>query len=175
MEKGEAVKQTVAPATQDWREGRRYRALELRQQGWTQQAIAEALGMSQGWVSQIVRAGETQGFAGLQKRRASGAPLKLKAMQRQELLQLLEQGAEAHGFSGDLWTSQRIVQVIEQQFGVTYHEHHIPKLLRACGWSPQKPVVRASQRDEAQIQAWQEQRWSELKKSRSRRAGNSVY
>lgn len=153
-----------APATQDWREGRRYRVLELHQQGWTQQAIAEALGMSQGWVSQVVRVGEAQGFAGLKKRRASGAPPKLKPVQQQQLLTLLAQGAEAFGFTGDLWTSQRIAQVIKLQFAVQYHAHHIPKLLRACGWSPQKPLVRASQRDEAQIQQWQAERWPALKK-----------
>jgi transposase len=153
-----------APATQDWREGRRYRVLELHRQGWTQQAIAEALGISQGWVSQVVRVGEKQGFAGLKKRRASGAPPKLKPAQRQQLLALLAQGAEAFGFTGDLWTSQRIAQVLKQQFDVQHHEHHLPKLLRACGWSPQKPHVRASQRNEEQIQQWQTERWPALKK-----------
>jgi hypothetical protein len=36
----------------DWREGRRLRAWELKQQGWAQQRIAEALGVSKGAVSQ---------------------------------------------------------------------------------------------------------------------------
>ena len=164
MDTIETAKVETAPATQDWREGRRYRAYELYRQGWSQQAIAEALGISQGRVSQIVRVGQAQGFAGLQKRRASGAPTKLTASQRQALLKLLQQGAEAFGFTGDLWTSQRIAQVIESKFGVQYHEHHIPKLLRICDWSPQKPVVRAAQRDEGQIQQWREQRWPALKK-----------
>lgn len=164
MENSKEVKHETAPATQDWREGRRYRALELHRQGWSQSAIARALGISQGWVSQIVRAGQAQGFAGLQKRRASGAPPKLPPGQRQRLLSMLEQGAEAYGFSGELWTSQRIAAVIASHFGVQYHEHHIPKLLRACGWSPQKPVVQASQRDEAQIEQWRAQRWPALKK-----------
>ena len=35
----------------DWREGRRLRAFELKQQGWPQQRIAEALGVSKGAVS----------------------------------------------------------------------------------------------------------------------------
>jgi transcriptional regulator with XRE-family HTH domain len=35
----------------DWREGRRLRAFELKQQGWSQQRIAEALGVSKGAVS----------------------------------------------------------------------------------------------------------------------------
>jgi transcriptional regulator with XRE-family HTH domain len=35
-----------------WREGRRLRAFELNQEGWSQQHIAEALGVSKGAVSQ---------------------------------------------------------------------------------------------------------------------------
>jgi DNA-directed RNA polymerase specialized sigma24 family protein len=34
----------------DWREGRRLRAFELKQLGWSQQRIAEALGVSKGAV-----------------------------------------------------------------------------------------------------------------------------
>jgi predicted transcriptional regulator len=39
----------------DWREGRRLRAFELNQQGWSQQRIAEALGVSKGAVSQWMK------------------------------------------------------------------------------------------------------------------------
>jgi predicted transcriptional regulator len=35
-----------------WDESRRFRALELREQGWLQDEIAEALGVTQGAVSQ---------------------------------------------------------------------------------------------------------------------------
>jgi transcriptional regulator len=36
----------------DWREGRRIRAWELKQEGWKQRDIAQALGVSAGAVSQ---------------------------------------------------------------------------------------------------------------------------
>jgi predicted transcriptional regulator len=39
----------------DWREGRRFRAFELKQQGWSQQPIAEGLGVSKGAVSQWMK------------------------------------------------------------------------------------------------------------------------
>ena len=38
-----------------WREGRRFRAWELREKGWTQQGIAGALGVTQGAVSQWLK------------------------------------------------------------------------------------------------------------------------
>ena len=36
----------------EWGEGRRLRAWELKQEGWTQRAIARALGVTEGAVSQ---------------------------------------------------------------------------------------------------------------------------
>jgi predicted transcriptional regulator len=39
----------------DWRDGRRRRAWELKEQGWKQIAIAAALGVSPGAVSQWLR------------------------------------------------------------------------------------------------------------------------
>ena len=41
----------------DWREGRRLRAWELKEQGWNQQEIANALGVTKGAVSQWMRRG----------------------------------------------------------------------------------------------------------------------
>lgn len=152
------------PEPQDWREWRRLRVLELHTQGWKQGAIAQAVGLSQGRVSQVLKVVREQGVAGLRTHKASGPEPKLNDAQRQALVAMLKAGAEAFGFRGDVWTSQRVAQVIEGKFGVTYHPHHIPRLLRGCGWSPQKPMVRASQRDEAQIAGWFEQRWPEIKK-----------
>src|SRR5829696_5948268 len=53
----------------DWREGRRLRAFELKQQGWSQQRIAEALGVSKGAVGQwMKRARDGGGVEALRRR-----------------------------------------------------------------------------------------------------------
>src|SRR5829696_2029843 len=58
----------------DWREGRRFRAFELKQQGWSQQRIAEALGVSKGAVSQwMKRARDGGGVEALERQPAPGA------------------------------------------------------------------------------------------------------
>ena len=61
----------------DWREGRRLRAHELSQQGWTQRAIAAALGVTEGAVSQWMARARAGGSAALSKRSSPGAPPKL--------------------------------------------------------------------------------------------------
>ena len=86
---------------------------------------------------------------------------------------LLAQGAEAFGFRGDVWTATRAATVIRREFGVRYHPNHVGKLLRAAGWSVQKPIERASQRDEAAIEAWRTERWPALKRGLTRRDGLS--
>jgi transposase len=102
----------------------------------------------------------------LRHHKPPGAPSRLSAEQKERLLAELSQGAEAHGFAGDVWTTARIAQFILQRFGVRYHRDHIGPLLRQLGWSPQRPIVRASQRDEAVIEQWVETTWPELEKKR---------
>src|SRR5262245_42603720 len=75
-------------------------------------------------------------------RRAPGAPPKLTAAQRARVPALLAWGPAAFGFRGDVWTAPRIAAVIETHFGVRYHPAHVSRLMRARGWSPQRPRQR---------------------------------
>src|SRR3712207_3218151 len=148
----------------DWREGRRLRAWELRQQGWKQTAIATALGVTQGAVSQWLKRGQEGGVAALRRRTAAGSSPRLTAGQRTQLVAALAQGAPAFGFIGEVWTTKRIAAIIKELFGVSYHPAHVSRLVRALGQSVQVPVTQATQRDDAAIAAWQNERWPELKK-----------
>ena len=145
-------------------EARRFRAWELKQQGWSQSDIARALGVTPGAVSQWMKRVREEGPDGLKRRVAPGPTPRLSAEQRAQLPQLLEKGAEAYGFRGAVWTRARVAKVIEREFGVTYEVSHVGRILRACGWSVQKPVRRANQRDEEAIRAWKEERWPQVEK-----------
>src|SRR3954464_9196881 len=115
------------------------------------------------------RRGGEGGEEGLKSRPRAGAEPKLTAEQRAQIPVLLAQGAEAFGFRGDVWTATRVATVIGREFGVRYHPNHVGKLLRSAGWSVQKPIERASQRDEAAIEAWRTERWPALKRGPTRR------
>jgi transposase len=155
---------TTTAVPKDWREGRRLRAWELHQSGWKQKAIAEALGVTQGALSQWIARGRTGGVAALRKRTSPGAPTRLTAHQLAHLPSLLARGAETFGFRGDVWTRARVAEVIKREFGVTYHPDHVGRLLREVGWSVQKPIERAIERNEVAIEAWREQKWPAIKK-----------
>jgi transposase len=60
----------------------------------------------------------------------------------------LARGAEALGWCGDVWTTRRVAKLIGDHFGVYYYPAHISRLLRRIGWSVQKPLTRATQRDD---------------------------
>lgn len=157
----------------DWREARRMRAWELHEQGWNQKDIAAALGVSQGAVSHWFKKAKTQGVQALQHQPPPGRQAQLSPEQLAHLPDLLAKGAMAFGFRGDVWTTARVVEMIRQQFGVSYHRTHGSRLLRRLKHSRQKPIQKAAQRDEEAIAAWKNERWPALKKRPKRNNGPS--
>jgi hypothetical protein len=55
-----------------------------------------------------------------------------------------------------------VAQVIEEELGVHYHKDHVGRLLKELHWTPQTPIRRALQRDEAAIERWRTEVWPEL-------------
>ena len=138
------------------------RALSLEQQGYSQRAIAEALGISPAAVSQWLAAAQRDGAAALRSHPPPGRPCRLTAQQMRLIPEFLWHGAEAYGFRGQVWTCARIAQVIEEEFGVSYHKDHVGRLLKELQWTPQVPIQRAIQRDEKAIERWRVEVWPEL-------------
>jgi transposase len=165
------MEKTLSTQASDWREGRRLRAFELKKRGWKQTQIADALGISEGAVSQWMKRAREEGVEGLRHKPPPGAPSRLSGEQRARLPELLERGAQAHGFRGEVWTCERVAVVIRKEFGVSYHPAHVSRVVRALGLSLHKPQRRAEQRDEEAIENWKEKKWPSLKKGRKRRAG----
>lgn len=82
--------------------------------------------------------------------------------------EFLWHGPEAYGFRGDVWTCARVTRVIKEEFGAHYHKDHVGRLLKELRWTPQVPIQRATQRDEAAIDCWRAEVWPDLQR-RARR------
>jgi transposase len=122
------------------------------------------------WSNQIAK----QGATGLKKAERAGRPPRLSAAELEKLEALLREGPEKAGFPNGLWTLDRIAQVIRRDFKVNYHSGHVWWILREkLGWSCQRPVGRARERNEAAIRDWKENTWPALKKKPSKKAVSS--
>ena len=145
-------------------EKRRRKAVELLQQGMTLQGVATAVKASTSSVKRWRDAHRQGGDKGLNSTPHPGPRPLLNAKQKERLAKILVRGARASGFPNDLWTCPRVLQVIQQRFGVTYHVDHVGVLLHKLGWSVQKPEQRARERDEAAIERWRKEEWPRIKK-----------
>jgi transposase len=152
----------------DWREWRRLRALQLKSQDWFQRDIAAAFGVSEATVCRWLARARLGGVEALWTRPIPGRPPKLSVQQKRLIPEFLWHGAEAYGFRGDVWTCARIAKVIQEEFGIAYHQGHVSRLLKELHWTPQVPIKRALQRDEAAIGRWRKEVWPELQR-RARR------
>jgi len=152
-------------------EKRRFQAIRLFEQGRNQAEIARRVKVVRQTVARWVQQYRARGKSALQKAGRAGRKPRLSEQQRHRLKQLLLAGPEQLGYETPLWTCPRVAHLIEQQFSVRYHEGHVWKLLVRLGWSPQRPVGRARERDQEQVQSWKKKVWPGLKKKRS---GKSV-
>jgi transposase len=150
--------------TTDWREQRRLQALNLREKGWSYSRIGEALGVTKGAICQWMKRVREGGRQALLRHPPPGMVPRLTPQQKAELPALLLKGPQAYGFTGEVWTSERVAWLIEFKFGIKFHRAHVCRILKQIGWSVQKPVEKATQRDEEAIEKWRTERWPELKK-----------
>jgi transposase len=164
---------TRTPA--DWREWRRLQAWNLAQQGWRVNAIARALDASPPAVSRWLATARRDGPGALRARPRPGTPPKLTADQKRLIPDFLWHGPEAYGFRGEVWTCRRVARVLYEELAVRYSVSHVSRLLKALGWTPQLPITRAIQRDEAAIERWADQDWPALKCRARREARTLVF
>lgn len=147
----------------DLREWRRLQAWHLKMDGWNRRDVAEALDVTERSVSRWSSIARIRGLQGLLSATIPGRPPELSLQQRSWIPELLWHGAEAYGFRDTTWTCGRIAKVIQEEFGVAYDKSHVSRLLKQLCWTPQMPIRRASQRDEAAIVQWRSQTWPRLR------------
>jgi len=149
----------------DLLEDRRRRALALLDQGYSLNEVGRRIGCAAVSVMRWRDARRRGGAQALQVRFSPGRPWKLGEAERKRLVRMLLQGATAHGWRTNLWTTARIAQLVRREFQVEYHRDHIGRLLHRLGWSVQKPERRALERDEAAIERWKQKDWPRIKKT----------
>lgn len=143
---------------------RRLKAATLFDKGLAPAEVARRFGVSCQSASRWHKAWAKGGKSALKKTPKAGRPPRLKPAEVADLKRSLKAGPGEHGFATELWTTERVAQVIQNRFGIQYHPDHVGRLLGQIGWSCQRPTTRAIQRDKKAIQRWKQVTWPRLKK-----------
>lgn len=154
---------------------RRWRAWELKGKGWKQKDIAEALGDSEGAVSQGVKRAEAGGEEGLYTRRGGGPAARLNEEQLGRLPALLEKGAEHVGFRGDIWTPARVATLNEREFGGRYSTVQGGACSKRCGGAARNPSSVLASGMKQRLSTGKQSAGLNLKKGRRGRPTDRVY
>jgi transposase len=110
------------------------------------------------------------GDDGLTGRPHPGAKPKLSRRQERSVLSWLSSSPEAFGYKSDLWTIQRLAEVIAKRFGVRFNANYLAAWRTRRGCTPQEPEVRPVERDAPAVARWLAEDWPRIKKS-ARRGG----
>jgi transposase len=155
-------------------EWRRQRAVALTEQGEAPAVVARSLGVTPSSLHRwrrMARQGQD-----LTAKLVPGAKRRLTDAQLRELERLLDQGAPAHGFPNELWTSARVAQMIRRHFGVTYHPDYVRRLLlRRLGWTSHKPQRRDRERNDKEVERWKADEFPRILRQAWRRGAHIAF
>lgn len=73
-----------------------------------------------------------------------------------------------------LWTREAVRDLIEMRFGIRYSRSMMGRLLRRWGFTPQKPVTRAYERNDGRIRDWLKREYPALRR-RAKRENAEIY
>lgn len=146
----------------------RIRAISLLEQGYTKPEVARILQVTEssvyGWQA-VYRKG---GLAALSSKIASGRKSLLSDEQLLKLSRLLRLNPRQLEFDFGLWTRRRVRELIRREFGIDYTEQNVGRILKLLGFSPQRPVYRALQRDEERRKKWMNETFPAIKERADR-------
>lgn len=165
----EHMKHAPSERTKDL-ERRRLKAGKLFQEGRTQAWVAKHFLVSTATTNAWHKAWKKKGNDGLLSKGRSGRPPKLNEKQLKKVEQALEQCPMAEGYATELWTLERIAKLVKKMTKVSYHPGHVWKILHDLGWSVQKPMTRARERNERKIKQWVRNEFPRIQKKGSEQA-----
>jgi transposase len=126
--------------------------------------IARSLRVSTRSVYQWRRSWRAGGDEALASKGPAGSACRLDDAQLAELRAALEAGPAAHGWDQDQrWTLARAAALAARLSGVSCTLRGMSFLLHRIGCSPQVPVHRAIERDEAAVAEWRAVTWAKIR------------
>jgi transposase len=143
----------------------RFVAVQRVQAGEKPSAVAKSFGVYRTSIYKWLRAERKRGREALKSSTAKGPAPKLTPKQKNQVARwIIGKDPRQYGFDFGLWTRSIVAEMIQDRFDVSLTLPSIGRLLTSLGITPQKPLRRAYERDEKEIQQWKEEKYPELRK-----------
>ena len=138
----------------------RKQVVRLRQQGISNNAVAEGLGISVGRASKIWQSYKKEGIKAIrlgQRGRRAGEQRTLSADQESALRRaMIDKTPDQLKLPFALWTRDAVRQLIQQKFGIAMPIRTVGEYLKRWGFTPQKPIKRAYEQNSEAVKQWLE-------------------
>lgn len=131
------------------------------EEGYSQKEIGKFYGLSQSRVSSIILSIKN-GTANLEKKKR-GVKSRLDKADLEKLKLLLENKEEKE--TSQIWNKWSIKKLIQENFGVDYHQNYIWKIMEKIGYSSQLPQMKDYRKDAEKESYFKSNKASEIKKS----------
>jgi transposase len=153
----------------------RLRAVHARDLGYAVVDIAAILGVREEtvsrWCSRYDRGGQAA-LPGDRTGRPIGSGRLLNRDQEQRIQETIEtKSPQELEIPSALWTRQAVQEVIKQQVGIRLPIRTVGEYLRRWGFTPQKPVRKASKQDPQAVAEWLEKTYPEIERQAAREGG----
>jgi transposase len=152
-------------------------AVERVREGEDPSVVIASYGFCRTTIYKWLRAakGRGRGLGALRSRKGTGRPPKLTKSQRRQVFRWINgKDPRQYGFDFGLWTRLVVAELVADRFGVELSLASVGKLLATLGLTPQKPLLRAYERDPAAIEAWKRDTYPRIAAA-AKRSGAEIY
>jgi transposase len=150
-------------------EAMRLQAVKAVRCGQTVDSVARAFGMNIRTLFRWLSAYASGGQQALRAKPVPGRPAKVTEEEMRWIAQTVKDKTPLQmKFEFGLWTLSLIQVLIHRQFGKRLSLGTVSRVMRLLGFTPQKPLYRAWQRDAARVEQWRTETYPELQREAKR-------
>jgi transposase len=156
-------------------EALRIRAVQSVQEGESPEVVARTLRITSCTMYRWLEQYRSGGWGALKAKPLAGRPPKLDDKKLKWICNTVTQKNPLQfRFQFALWTREMVVQLIKEKYGIRLAANSVGRLLAQLGITPQKPLHRAIERDEALVQQRLKAEYLKIKKM-AKAEGADIY